>query len=53
MRTAVLEAAHQITLRDCFKGVVGEGQYIGFGEGGESLALSIHFRKSFLLVTGI
>ena len=53
MRTAAWEAAPQISLRDCSKEAVGEGQYIRFWRRPSSELLSTHFIKGFLLVVRI
>ena len=51
MRTAAWETAPQMTLRDCSKEAVGEGQYIRFLRKRSSKQSSAYFTKGFLLVT--
>ena len=50
MRTAALEAASQIALRDCSKAEVGVSQYIRFWWSGGSIPWSTQFTTGFLLV---
>ena len=51
MRTAAWKTAPQIALRNCFKEVVGEDQYIRSQWKGSSVQPSAYFTKGFLLVT--
>ena len=50
MRIAAQEAIPQIALRDCSKASVGVGQHIRFWWRRNSIPISTHFTKGFLLV---
>ena len=50
MRTAALETAPQMALRNCSTETVEKGQYIRFWQWGSSMLSSTYFGKGFLLV---